>query len=74
MSIGIGEFSQKKGHRQFAAVIIDHTNRRVPDVLENRDQATVTAYLQAAQANGLPAHVVEVTTDMWNGYVNAGCE
>ena len=53
------------------AVIIDHTNRRVLDVLENRDQATVTAYLQAARANGLLAHVTEVTTDMWDGYVNA---
>lgn len=52
-------------------MIIDHTNRRVLDVLENRDQSTVTAYLQAARANGLLAHVTEVTTDMWDGYVNA---
>ena len=53
------------------AVIIDHTNRRVLDVLENRDQATVTAYFQPARASGLLAHVTEVTTDMWDGYVNA---
>ena len=53
------------------AVIIDHTNRRVLDVLENRDQATVTAYLQQAKASGLLAHVTEVTTDMWDAYVNA---
>ena len=53
------------------AVIIDHTNRRVLDVLENREQATVTAYFQQARASGLLAHVTEVTTDMWDGYVNA---
>lgn len=53
------------------AVIIDHTNRRVLDVLENRDQATVTTYFQKARSDGLLAHVTEVTTDMWDGYVNA---
>ena len=53
------------------AVIIDHTNRRVLDVLENREQATVTAYFQQARASGLLAHVTEVTMDMWDGYVNA---
>ena len=52
-------------------MIIDHTNRRVLDVLENRDQATVTAYFQQARASGLLAHVTEVTTDMWDGSVNA---
>jgi transposase len=52
-------------------VIIDHTNRRVLDVLENRDQETVTAYFQQARASGLLARVTEVTTDMWDGYVNA---
>lgn len=53
------------------AVIIDHTHRRVRDVLENRDQATVTAYFQQARASGLLAQVTEVTTDMWDGDVNA---
>lgn len=52
-------------------MIIDHTNRRVLEILENRDQATVTAYFQKARAEGLLAHVTEVTCDMWDGYVNA---
>ena len=53
------------------AVIIDHTNRRVLEVLENRDQKTVTEFLQKAHQSGLLKQVTEVTTDMWDGYVNA---
>ena len=52
-------------------MIIDHTNRRVLEVLENRDQQTVTEYLQQARQSGLLASVTEVTTDMWDVYVNA---
>lgn len=55
-------------------MIIDHDNRRVLDVLENRDKATVLAYLQAGRVQGLLAHVVEVTTDMWDAYVAAAKE
>jgi transposase len=52
-------------------VLIDHTNRRVLDVLENRDKASIIAYLVAAKASGLLAQLEEVTTDMWDGYVTA---
>jgi transposase len=55
-------------------VIIDHDNRRVLDVLENRDKATVLAYLRAGREQGLLAQVEEVTTDMWDGYVEAAKE
>lgn len=55
-------------------MIIDHDNRRVLDVLENREKATVLAYLQAGQRSGLLAHVEEVTTDMWDAYVEAAKE
>jgi transposase len=52
-------------------VLIDHTNRRVLEVLENRDKARVVAYLEAGKASGLFAQLEEVTTDMWDGYVTA---
>jgi transposase len=55
----------------FVAVIIDHTNHRVLEVLENREKATVKAYLEAGRASGLFAALEEVTTDMWDGYVEA---
>jgi transposase len=51
--------------------LIDHSNRRVLDVLENRDKASVRAYLEVHTASGLFAHLEEVTTDMWDGYVEA---
>jgi len=52
-------------------VLIDHTNRRVLDVLESRDKASVVAYLAQGKASGLLAELEEVTTDMWDGYVVA---
>ena len=55
-------------------MIVDHSNARVLDVLENREKSTVLAYLRHAKQQGLLAQVVEVTTDMWQGYVQAACE
>ena len=43
-------------------MLIDHTNRRVLEVLENRDKASVVAYLQAGKASGLFAQLEEVVT------------
>lgn len=55
-------------------MIIDHTNHRVLDVLESREKATVLQYLREGQASGLFTHVREVTTDMWDAYVEAARE
>lgn len=51
-------------------MIVDHDNERVLEVLENRDKGTVLAYLQQAKQSVL-AQVEEVTTDMWDAYVEA---
>jgi transposase len=53
------------------AVIIDHTNRRVLDVLESREKERLAEWLRAQRDAGLLAHVEEVTTDMWDGYTAA---
>ena len=55
-------------------MIVDHDHGRVLEVLENREKATVVAYLQQAKLSGLLAEVEEVTTDMWDGYVAAAKE
>jgi transposase len=55
-------------------VIVDHTNERVLEVLENRTKDRVKEYLQQGKASGVLAHLVEVTTDMWDGYVEAVAE
>jgi transposase len=52
-------------------VIVDHTNERVLEVLENRTKDRVKQYLDEGKASGLFADLVEVTTDMWDGYVEA---
>ncbi len=55
-------------------MIVDHTNRRVLDVLESREKAAVVKFLRESQASGLLANVIEVTSDMWDGYVEAARE
>jgi transposase len=56
------------------AVITDHTNERVLEVLKSRSKDAVRAYLRQGRASGLLARVVEVTTAMWDGYVEAARE
>lgn len=55
-------------------MIVDHTNRRVLDVLESREKAAVVKFLRESQQTGLLANVTEVTSDMWDGDVEAARE
>jgi transposase len=55
-------------------VIIDHSNGRVLDVLKSREKQVIREYLERGRTAGLLAQVVEVTTDMWEGYVQAARE
>ena len=52
-------------------MLIDRTNGRVLDVLESREKTVMVRWLQAGVSRGLLAHLEEVTTDMWDGYVAA---
>src|SRR5216684_2413474 len=51
----------KKKDPQYVAVIVDHDNQRVLDVLANREKATICAYLHQGRKGGLLKHVEEVT-------------
>ncbi|AMV24985.1 Transposase [Gemmata sp. SH-PL17] len=55
-------------------MIVDHDHGCVLDVLENREKATVLAYLKQQKEQGLLSRVEEVTTDMWDAYVEAARE
>ncbi len=55
-------------------MIIDHSNRRVLDVLESREKGCIVKYLRQKKEDGLLAGVEEVTCDMWDAYVNAATE
>ena len=54
--------------------MIDPSNGRVLDVLESREKSAVVAWLAAGKASGLLAELQEVTTDMWDAYVEASKE
>jgi transposase len=54
-------------------VLIDHTNRRVLDVIEGRDKHLIVNYLRANK-EALFGQLEEVTCDMWDAYVNATAE
>ena len=69
--IGIDELKLTNGSSRFVAVIVDHTNERVLEVLKNRTTEAVRDYLQQGRDSGLLGQVIEVTTDMWAGYVEA---
>jgi transposase len=69
--LGIDELKLTHGSGQFVAVIVDHTNERILEVLKNRTKEAVQDYLRQNLANGLLAQLSEVTIDMWDGYVEA---
>lgn len=52
-------------------MLIDHSNGRVLEVLESREKTAVVAWLKQARDRGLLGQLQEVTTDMWEGYVEA---
>lgn len=52
-------------------MLIDHSNQRVLEVLPKRDKDSLVEWLRQGKKSGLLANLVEVTTDMWEGYVNA---
>jgi transposase len=69
--LGIDELNLTRQSGQYVAVVVDHSNERVLEVLENRSKKAVRDYLQQNRGSGLLAQVVEVTTDMWDGYGEA---
>jgi transposase len=54
-------------------VFIDHTNKRVLDVVEGRDKHLIINYLRENKG-ALFAELEEVTCDMWDAYANATLE
>ena len=55
-------------------MLIDHTNSRVLDVLESREKPVLARWLAAGKESRLLSSVQEVTSDMWDGYVEAARE
>jgi transposase len=75
-TLGIDEIALKKGHRDFATVVSVRTEKgqnRLLGVLENREKATVKAFLMS-----IPKHlrdtVQSVCSDLYEGYTEAARE
>ncbi len=66
--LGIDEFAIKKGHKDYACVLVDIETGCVIDVLPYRDKDSLIAYFK--KKGDTFCQAIEVfSCDMWNGYV-----
>ena len=67
--VGMDEFAIKKGHRDFATVIVDLEHVEIVDILEYRDQEKLIQYFQNRGTEWCEG--IEVfCSDMWQGFLN----
>jgi transposase len=67
--LGIDEIAVKKGHKNYACVLVDLQTGQVLDFLENRQKETIEAYFK--QKGTLICNQIEViSSDMWDAYSN----
>lgn len=67
--IGMDEFAIKKGHRDYATVIVDLERVEIIDILEYRDQEKLIQYFQGKGTDW--CREIEVfCSDMWQGFLN----
>jgi transposase len=65
--LGIDEISIRKGHKNYACVLVDLETGLVLDFLENRQKETIEAYFNKKGAD-ICAQIEVVSSDMWDGY------
>lgn len=69
--LGIDEFSLRKGHKNFACVLVDLDKGWVIDVLPSRDKKLLIKHFESKGIEFL--NQIEVfTCDMWEAYVSVG--
>ena len=71
--IGIDEFSNKKGHKDFCAVIANLDAGKPIEVLEDRSEKTIRRYFSSIPEEER-LKVLEVSLDMWSSYINLAKE
>ena len=67
--VGMDEIAIKKGHRDFATVIVDLERVEIIDILEYREQAKLIEYFKSkgtAWCEGIEVFC----SDMWQGFIN----
>jgi transposase len=68
-AVGMDEFAIKKGHRNYATVIVDLERVEIIDILQYRDQEKLIEYFKgkgAAWCQGIEVFC----SDMWQGFIN----
>jgi transposase len=71
--IGIDEFAVKKGHNDFAVVIVDLDKGYALDVLDFRTKAEIIAYFEA-KGKDYCAAIEVFSCDFWEGFINTAKE
>jgi transposase len=68
-AVGMDELAIKKGHRDYATVIVDLERIEIIDILEYREQAKLIEYFKSLGAKWCEG--IEVfCSDMWQGFIN----
>ncbi len=67
--IGMDEFAVKKGHKNFATVIVDSERIQIIDVSEYREKDKLIAYFKAKGEEWL-SNIEVFCSDMWDGFIN----
>ena len=68
-AVGMDELAIKKGHRDYATVIVDLERVEIIDILAYRDQAKLIEYFKSLGAEWCEG--IEVfCSDMWQGFIN----
>ncbi len=68
-AVGMDEFAIKKGHRDYATVIVDLERVEIIDILEYREQAKLIEYFKSKGAEWCEGIAV-FCSDMWSGFIN----
>ena len=68
-AVGMDEFAMKKGHRDYATVIVDLERVEIIDILEYREQEKLIEYFKSKGTEWCEG--IEVfCSDMWQGFIN----
>lgn len=67
--LGIDEISVKKGHKNYACVLVDIERGQVLDFLENRQKETIEAYFKE-KGTVICNQIEVISSDMWDAYSN----
>lgn len=68
-AVGMDEFAMKKGHRDYATVIVDLERVEIIDILEYREQVKLIEYFKNKGTEWCEG--IEVfCSDMWQGFIN----